>query len=391
MGVVYEAEQVSLGRHVALKVLPAARPARPAAAGAASSARRGRRPGCTTPTSCRSSASASRTACTTTSCSSSRAWGSTRSSTSCSGSGSRAAQAPTRATRRPPDRRRRGRLRGRRGPSLCAGRVPPARAGRRRSRPSGRAPARRRRRVAAGLRGRLVVGHPLPGQTEASTLTRLGPASTGRAWPASACRWPRRWPTPTARAILHRDIKPSNLLLDDTGNVWVTDFGLAKADSDGDDLTHTGDIVGTLRYMAPERFDGQCDARSDVYSLGLTLYELLALRPAFDEADRQQADPAGDARRAAAAAQARPGRAARPGDDRPQGDRARPGAPLPDARRAGRGPAAVPRGPADPRPARQRGGEALALVPPQPAAGEPAGGDRAGVPGGLRGGVLAVA
>jgi WD40 repeat protein/tetratricopeptide (TPR) repeat protein len=88
--------------------------------------------------------------------------------------------------------------------------------------------------------------------------------------------------------VLHRDIKPSNLLLDDTGNVWVTDFGLAKANTDGDDLTHTGDIVGTLRYMAPERFNGQGDVRSDVYSLGLTLYELLALRPAFNEADRNK-------------------------------------------------------------------------------------------------------
>jgi WD40 repeat protein len=88
--------------------------------------------------------------------------------------------------------------------------------------------------------------------------------------------------------VLHRDIKPSNLLLDETGNVWVTDFGLAKAASDSDDLTHTGDVVGTLRYIAPERFNGQGDLRSDVYSLGLTLYEMLALRPAFDEADRNK-------------------------------------------------------------------------------------------------------
>ena len=87
------------------------------------------------------------------------------------------------------------------------------------------------------------------------------------------------------QGILHRDIKPSNLLLDAHGTVWVTDFGLAKA-SDRQDLTHTGDIVGTVRYMAPERFHGRCDARSDIYALGLTLYELLAKRPAFDEADR---------------------------------------------------------------------------------------------------------
>jgi serine/threonine protein kinase/WD40 repeat protein len=84
--------------------------------------------------------------------------------------------------------------------------------------------------------------------------------------------------------ILHRDIKPANLLLDLQGTVWVTDFGLAK--EEGDDLTRTGDVVGTLRYMAPERFSGGADARSDVYSLGLTLYELLTLRPAFEESDR---------------------------------------------------------------------------------------------------------
>jgi serine/threonine protein kinase len=53
-------------------------------------------------------------------------------------------------------------------------------------------------------------------------------------------------------------------------------------------LTHTGDIVGTIRYMAPERFRGRCDARADVYALGLTLYEMLALRPAFEQADRQE-------------------------------------------------------------------------------------------------------
>lgn len=87
------------------------------------------------------------------------------------------------------------------------------------------------------------------------------------------------------QGVLHRDIKPSNLLLDTRGTVWVTDFGLAKAD-DQRDLTHTGDVLGTLRYMAPEMFSGQSDQRSDVYSLGLTLYELLVLRPAFNESDR---------------------------------------------------------------------------------------------------------
>ena len=88
-----------------------------------------------------------------------------------------------------------------------------------------------------------------------------------------------------SQGILHRDIKPSNLLLDAKGTVWVTDFGLAKAEGT-DALTHTGDIVGTLRYMAPERFDGWSDPRSDVYSLGATLYELLTLRHLFEEPNR---------------------------------------------------------------------------------------------------------
>jgi WD40 repeat protein/serine/threonine protein kinase len=85
--------------------------------------------------------------------------------------------------------------------------------------------------------------------------------------------------------ILHRDVKPSNLLLDTTGRVWVTDFGLAKAE-DAEDLTQPGDLVGTLSYMAPERFQGQADARSDVYGLGVTLYELLTLRQAFADSNR---------------------------------------------------------------------------------------------------------
>jgi WD40 repeat protein len=89
------------------------------------------------------------------------------------------------------------------------------------------------------------------------------------------------------QGVLHRDIKPSNLLLDFQGTVWVTDFGLAKA-ADEADLTRTGDLVGTLRYMAPERFRGTSDARSDVYALGLTLYELLSLRPAFVGTDRER-------------------------------------------------------------------------------------------------------
>ena len=87
--------------------------------------------------------------------------------------------------------------------------------------------------------------------------------------------------------VVHRDIKPANLLLDLQGTIWVTDFGLAKAEGT-DELTSPGDVVGTLRYMAPERFQGKADARSDIYSLGLTLYEMLTLEPAFTASHRVQ-------------------------------------------------------------------------------------------------------
>ncbi len=81
------------------------------------------------------------------------------------------------------------------------------------------------------------------------------------------------------QGILHRDLKPANLILDRDGTIWVADFGLARqADMDG--VTQTGEIVGTLRYMAPEQLRGQADIRTDIYALGLTLYELLALKPA---------------------------------------------------------------------------------------------------------------
>ena len=84
------------------------------------------------------------------------------------------------------------------------------------------------------------------------------------------------------QGVLHRDIKPANLLLDAKGIVWVADFGLAKL-PEMTDVTQTGDIIGTLQYMAPEGLKSPLNARSDVYALGLTLYELLTLRPAFSE------------------------------------------------------------------------------------------------------------
>ncbi len=90
------------------------------------------------------------------------------------------------------------------------------------------------------------------------------------------------------QGVIHRDVKPSNLLVDERGSVWITDFGLAQDNSDTETLTHSGDLLGTLRYMAPERITGRTSARADIYGLGISLYELISGRAAFPEADRAE-------------------------------------------------------------------------------------------------------
>ena len=92
------------------------------------------------------------------------------------------------------------------------------------------------------------------------------------------------------RGIVHRDIKPSNLLLNHEGKCLISDFGLARLEDDAN-LTLTGDVLGTLRYVPPEQVLGkqtEVDHRADIYSLGVTLYELLCLRPANNGQNREQ-------------------------------------------------------------------------------------------------------
>ena len=149
-----------------------------------------------------------------------------------------------------------------------------------------------------------------------------------------------------AQHTLHRDVKPANLLLDSQGVVWITDFGLAKA-MEQDNVTQTGGLVGTLRYMAPEQFFGQFDARSDIYSLGLTLYEFLTLRAAFEGASRSsiiQKITHGEPIRPR---KLNSDNSPRLGNHRAQGNCPRPGPPLPVGRRNGPRPPAFSRGPAD--------------------------------------------
>ena len=93
-----------------------------------------------------------------------------------------------------------------------------------------------------------------------------------------------------AQGVTHRDVKPANLIIDNQGSSWVTDFGLATIESEAN-VTVTGDLIGTLRYMSPEQAmakRGVVNHRTDIYSLGATFYELLTLRPVFDGEDRQE-------------------------------------------------------------------------------------------------------
>ncbi len=110
---------------------------------------------------------------------------------------------------------------------------------------------------------------PLSPPQAVSVLEQVG-AALERAW---------------RQKIVHRDIKPENLLVTPTGEVKVADFGLARITLAGEglDLTHEGTTLGTPLYMSPEQVEGrELDSRSDLYSLGATLYHLIAGRPPFE-------------------------------------------------------------------------------------------------------------
>ena len=116
------------------------------------------------------------------------------------------------------------------------------------------------------------------------------------------------------QGVIHRDVKPSNLLIDAKGSIWVTDFGLARRLADPG-MTHHDSLLGTPRYMSPEQArTGTIDGRTDVYSLGATLYELLTLRPPFDgQTAAELIDQIGQ-HEPVPPTQDRPPGAARPGD-----------------------------------------------------------------------------
>ncbi len=109
-------------------------------------------------------------------------------------------------------------------------------------------------------------------------------------WPSSGRQAAEALDYAHRNEVLHRDIKPSNLLVDADHRLWIADFGLARVRGDSD-LTASGDVIGTMRYLSPEQAQGSrgaVDGRSDVYSLGATLYELLTLRQVFEGDDRAE-------------------------------------------------------------------------------------------------------
>ncbi len=126
-----------------------------------------------------------------------------------------------------------------------------------------------------------IVMELVDGQTLGNLIRESGPLDIDHAAAicsdvASALDYAHR------HGVVHRDIKPGNVLIASDGHVKVADFGIARAQSASEDLTQTGSVMGTATYISPEQAEGkQLDGRSDVYSLGIVLYEMLAGKPPF--------------------------------------------------------------------------------------------------------------
>ena len=276
----------------------------------------------------------------------------------------------TPAARRPPL----GCLRGCRGPRSARGELPRLSGGR-------QPPDSVSHQGADAPRSAGLVGdHPLPGQNEPSALSESGQQLLAERRPRrhAGGRCPGLCSRARRPAPRHQAVEPAagrhGQRLGDRLRTGQSRQRQRRPDAHRRRRRHPAlHGPGTLQRPG-RRAQRRLQPRPDAVRVADAASGVRRDRP-------QQAGQAGDARRADPAAQAQRGRAARPGDGGPQGDRPRPGAPLPDAGRDGRRPQTLRRGPARPGAACQRGGEALALVPPQPAAGESAGGDRPGVPG----------
>jgi len=129
-----------------------------------------------------------------------------------------------------------------------------------------------------------IVMEYVAGQTLEHLIMREGPLDLARALDF-ACQMCNAVDHAHRAGVLHRDLRPGNMLISETGMLKVTDFGTSRF---LEIAAHGTTVIGSPPYMAPEQFYGKSVFASDVYSLGLTLYELLAMRPAFDAKDRNQ-------------------------------------------------------------------------------------------------------